>query len=64
MITACAYVRLYMRIYTYTPAISPIDPPELEATPQHLGTPAVLLLHMADGWFQNLETNINMNVTD
>lgn len=64
MIYVHVYVHLYMCIYTYTPAISPTDPPEQEATPQHLGTPAVLLLHTADGWFQNLESNTNMNVAD
>lgn len=41
--------------HTHTPVISPTDRPEWEATPQHLGTPVVPLLHMADGWFQNLE---------
>lgn len=46
---------IYHCIYRNTPAISPTDPPEQEAIPQHQGTPAVLLLHMADGWFQNLE---------
>lgn len=64
MIYAHVYVHLYMCIYAYTPVISPTDPPEWEATPQHPGTPAVLPLHMADGWFQNLENNTNMNVTD
>lgn len=48
----------------FTPVISPTDPPEWEATPPHLGTLGVLLLHMAVGWFQNLEKKTIMNVTN
>lgn len=39
----------------YKPVIFLTDPPEQGATPQHPGTPAVHLLHMADELFQNLE---------
>lgn len=37
------------------PVIFPTGPPGSEAVPRRPGTPAVLLLRTADGWFQNLE---------
>lgn len=45
-------------------AISPTDPREWGATLRRPGTPEALFLHMADGWFQNLDRHTNGDFTD